>query len=726
MLTNTTSRSTITIVVLTLLSFTANAQNSIRPFSQIFSENIKGGTTMFGNGILHIIENNAVNLTKMNQTGDPNNGVGGLGNSQYGNDNSNMQYIDIDDNSSTVNSSAADLNLPAGINTIRFARLYWGGKINSSVVTASPDTLRKIKIRKGTSGNYFDAIAPSINVDQYAISTTETAYQSYIDITSYINGNGAGRYTVANLPVTPGTSSNGGKFGGWCIVVAYENATQPYNSVRLYDGFAQVYNNGTTAYLTIALNGLNVPSTPLAADEAVMGTMAWEGDANLGSSTTNPDGDFIKINNTTVSNRMNPATNFWNGSITKNGYTDSSRLPAYTNQMGIDIDMVNVGSGYNIAPNATSVTVQFGTEADMYFPSIFTFCIRVKDPTVTLTKTVADANNNGFVDSNEELTYTLSGSNQGVGSAYNTFIVDSLPRNVTYVPNSLEVVNAAGVAVGFKSDAQDADQAFVGTVGNRTYVKFFIGNGATGSAGGELPTGAAGEYTVRFKVKAGAIPGTIVNTARISGNSVVGDLFTDDGTAVIGEAGAPTPVKFSSLTASLLTERTSLLKWVTQNEINNDYFEIERSDDGVHFISRGKVNGNGSSSLAHSYQFTDVLNTSSPIVYYRLRIFDTDGKYTFSKVIAVRISGGMNVDKFNVYPNPFISDIKIAINSQTDANAICRILSFDGKELVRRNAELQKGDNIIVLSNFGSLPKGNYILEVTSAGEKQTRKILKN
>lgn len=37
--------------------------------------------------------------------------------------------------------------------------------------------------------------------------------------------------------------------------------------------------------------------------------------------------------------------------------------------MGIDIDEVNVGTGYGILPNATSVTVEFGTEADQYFPS---------------------------------------------------------------------------------------------------------------------------------------------------------------------------------------------------------------------------------------------------------------------------------------------------------------------------------------------------------------------
>jgi uncharacterized repeat protein (TIGR01451 family) len=733
MLTNITNKVTVVATIIVISCLNASAQNTIRAFNSIYSENLKGGTTMFGNTILNVVSssdqsnNSSVNLTYMNQTSNPNNGVGGLGYSQYGNDGNNMQFTDIDNMSSTQNSSSADLILPSGTNTIKFARLYWGGKINNSVITASPDTLRKIKIRKGTSGAYFNALTPTTNVDQFAISSTEKAYQSFVDITSFINTNGGGTYTVADLPITSGTSSTGGKYGGWVIVVAYENLSQPYNSIRLYDGFSQVYSNGNTTYLTIQLNGLNVPSTPLLSNEAVMGTMAWEGDANLGASQSNPDGDFIKINNVTVQNAVNPAKNFWNGSISKNGAFVTTKNPNYSNQMGIDIDEVNVGTGYNIQPNATSLTFQFGTEADMYFPSIFTFSIRVKDPTVTLNKTVADANNNGFVESNEELTYTLSGNNQGTGSSYNTYIVDSLPRNVSYVPNTLQVINAAGVTSGIKTDAQDNDQAFKGTTSNnREYVKFFIGNGATGSVGGELPTGTAGNYAVKFKVRAQQIPGSIINTARIYGNSVVGDLFTDDGTAVIGEDSAVMPVKFTSFTASLLNSKNSLLKWTTLSEINNDYFEVERSDDGIHFSTRGKVYGNGSTTISHDYTFNDALNSSSAIVYYRLRIFDTDGKYTFSKIIAIRIGAAMSIDKFNVFPNPFITDIKVSLNSEVEVSSTFRILSFDGRELIRRTIDVQKGDNIIVLKDFGTLPKGNYILEVSTATDKFIKKIVKN
>ncbi len=523
------------ILFISLITITANGQTSVRAFGVAYSANLKGGTTLLGNTSMAIKtsgRNPTIDLTKMNETSNASNGEGGLGFSQYGNNNSNMQFVDIDNITGTKNSSSADLILPAGQNTIKFARLYWGGRINNSVVTSAPDTLRKIKIRKGT-GSYSSLTTTSANVitksDNSGVVSASTIYESYIDITSFVNSNGAGSYTVADLPSTVG-SSNGGQYGAWAIAIAYENLSLPYNSIRMYDGYAEVSSSGS---LNLTLSGLNVPSTPLSSDEAVMAAVSWEGDADLAATSGNPLGDYMQVNGVTVSNTANPATNFWNGSISKNGSFVTTKNPNYSNQMGIDIDEVNVGTGYNIQPNATSINIKFGTEQDQYFPSVFTFCVRVKDPTITLTKSVTDANASGYVDANEELTYTLSGTNQGAGSSYNTYLVDTLPGNATYVPNSLEIITSPGSISGIKTDAADTDQALFGVNGSKKYVKFNLGIGANGTNGGELPIGSAGNFSIKFKVKVGAIPSMVTNTARLYGQSVVGDQFTNDATAIM-------------------------------------------------------------------------------------------------------------------------------------------------------------------------------------------------
>src|SRR5690606_2298844 len=161
--------------------------------------------------------------------------------------------------------------------------------------------------------------------------------------------------------------------------------------------------------------------------DAKMGVVAWEGDANL-------DGDFLKINGKTFSNSTNPKDNPWNGTITDNGAHVTTKNPSYTNQMGLDIDLFDVGAGYEIIPNASSVTLQFGTEADQYYPGIFTFSIKMKEPTVTIEKKVTDANSNHLTEVGEVRTYTLKGQNTGMGNANDMFLPDTLPNTVTYKP----------------------------------------------------------------------------------------------------------------------------------------------------------------------------------------------------------------------------------------------------------------------------------------------------
>jgi hypothetical protein len=256
-------------------------------------------------------------------------------------------------------------------------------------------------------------------------------------------------------------------------------------------------------------------------------------------------------------------------------------------------------------------------------------------------------------------------------------------------------------------------------------VKFFIGTGATGTNGGILQAGTAGNYAVRFKVKADDIPNSVINTARIYGNSAQGELFTDDGTAVIGEEAGPTPVNMTSFLATLTNKQNCLLKWNTESETDNAYFEIQRSNDGVHFDYRGKVAGNGTTRLTKQYNYNDEINGLFNVIYYRLKIIDKDGKYSFSKIIALKINGSNTNEHFNVYPNPFYSDIKIELMGARKETGMIRFITFEGKEVLRRSVEVEKGTNIIVLKDLNYLPRGNYILEMTTSTNKIIRKITK-
>lgn len=350
------------------LAITINCFSQTRKYTSVYSDNIKGGCTIFGNTLMNIVDSTgAADLVKMNDNAAD-------GNSIYGNDMEDMEYVDIDGNtgygSVTRNSSSADLILPAGMNTIKIARLYWGGRIDNSQFDLSTKANRTIKIRKGTSGAYSDVTA--LGMDTLTIVNGFTEFQGYADITDFIKLNGAGTYEVGNVPLSTGAIADGGNHGGWSLVVVYGNQSLPFNSIRVYDGFDVVYNGGNDTSSTVTLTGLNVPSTPLQSSDARMGVVVWEGDANL-------PGDFLNINGQPFSNPTNPPYNLWNGTITSNGVHVTAKNPNYTNQMGIDVDQFDAGTGYGIAPDDTSVTLQFGTTADKYFPGVFTFTVKMKD-----------------------------------------------------------------------------------------------------------------------------------------------------------------------------------------------------------------------------------------------------------------------------------------------------------------------------------------------------------
>lgn len=722
-------------MIVALLSGLSSTAQVIRAYGSVYSNTLKGGHTMFGNTITAIYSSGSGNSGTINATAMNDFSTSGTGSytngrtSAYGNDNSNIQLVDVDADASTTSSSTADLLMPAGTNTIKFARLYWGGRISTGDGGAANINLRSVKIRKGTSGTYTSLVTNTNLVDKVLVSgsTSDSVYQAYVDITNIVAAGGAGTYTVANIKAATGAVSNGGHFAGWAIVVVYENLALPYSSVRVYDGFIQVYNGGNPVNQSVVLTGLNVPSNPLVAGDAYMSALSWEGDANLAASASTPDGDYLKINGIAVTNAVNPAVNMWNGTISKNGSFVSTKNPDFRNQMSIDLDEIEVGVGYGIVGNATSVAIEFGTEADQYFPSLFAFTLKAKDPTVILDKAVQDARAPyGILQTNELLTYTLSGSNMGPGVAYKATVTDTIPANVTYEPNSLLVNYSPGFTNNSpQTDDKDADFAFQAVDGSKHFVKFFIGTGATSTLGGVLQVGES--YSVSFKVRT---PGeanlltTVSNTARITAESVTGDLFTDDGSVIIGPAGGPTTVKMLSFTVKK-EANNAVLRWSTASEVKNDHFVIERSEDGIQFTAVGTVSGNGTVSSTSNYQFADpLINMNAAIAYYRLRIVDIDSKSSFSNTVILRMDG-LLINNYTVYPNPFTIDIKLQVKSLYEEPLTMRFINTYGQAVLQRIVTLQPGDNIIVLKDLAALQPGIYILEMISRGGTTAQKVIK-
>ena len=124
------------------------------------------------------------------------------------------------------------------------------------------------------------------------------------------------------------------------------------------------------------------------------------------------------------------------------------------------------------------------------------------------------------------------------------------------------------------------------------------------------------------------------------------------------------------------------LRWTTATEINNDFFTVERSRDGLHFEAVAQTAGAGNTTTLQHYKAYDLapLNGTS---FYRLRQTDFDGRSTTSDVVTVYRKG--NTD-FSVYPNPIDADddVMIRLPHDTNRNLLIQIKRSDGSLVFER------------------------------------------
>lgn len=113
------------------------------------------------------------------------------------------------------------------------------------------------------------------------------------------------------------------------------------------------------------------------------------------------------------------------------------------------------------------------------------------------------------------------------------------------------------------------------------------------------------------------------------------------------------PVTIIDFTAHKNNEYVSEMVCFLRNQFQK--YEVERSSDAIVFSKIGEVAGRN---LA-DYDFTDYNLPPAGIVYYRLKMIDIDGKFSYSKVIPIRLNN--NFFNAQVYPNPTKGNLTIKL-----------------------------------------------------------------
>lgn len=169
---------------------------------------------------------------------------------------------------------------------------------------------------------------------------------------------------------------------------------------------------------------------------------------------------------------------------------------------------------------------------------------------------------------------------------------------------------------------------------------------------------------------------------------------------------APLPVELTSFDATLIGESV-LISWSTATELNNDYFEVQRSSDGINFYTISAVHGQGTSNQAQHYQHTDHHPLSGQN-YYRLKQVDYDGTHDYSAIRVITMVEG----KITTYPNPVTDALHIAFNDFTEGAVEYRIFAQQGQLVVNGQADCHNGLTIISLNETRELQPGTYFIRI--------------
>lgn len=272
--------------------------------------------------------------------------------------------------------SSATLNLNPDQNITR-AYLYWAGSGTGDfeiLLNTTPISAERI----------FDDM----------IFNGRAYFAAFTDITALIQNQGNANYTVSEFDLTnfiPNYCINGTNFGGWAIIIIYEDDSLPLNQVNIYDGLQRV-----PTQISITLENLNV----LDNEDAKIGFLAWEGDAALAVNET------LSINGNPISNPpLNPVNNAFNGTNSFTGATDLYNM---------DIDIYNIQNNISIGDTTATITLTSGQDFVMINNIITVLNSQLPDATIVLDDFFQNCGEQQI-----EVDYTV----------YNTNSTDILPSN---------------------------------------------------------------------------------------------------------------------------------------------------------------------------------------------------------------------------------------------------------------------------------------------------------
>lgn len=447
------------------------SNNNERDFALVESHNIRGDIQTIGNSM----------LLRSDGACAPN---------STNNNDINPTWADRDGNSSTFNSSSADLTLPKGVgkDQILYAAFYWQGRANGNKNSShKPSFWDKAKQAKFKAPNldYKTLTAPDYAFN-WTKRSSDTNYQGIVEVTDILKQS-IGKTPQATIDSSGFSGTFWGAdiqadkiqngFGAWSLVIIYEDKTKTLKNISLYDGYISV-NNGNTK--TTTLNGFLTPT---------------KGDVNSKFLLFGGEGDITLTDSVSLSNSSGDQSlgnNIFKSAITIDGDQVTNRNPNCQNTIGIDLHTFDIGTNGKTAKimknSQTSTNIKLKSTGDVYYPGMFAFTTELYVPDVCYVEDLffkgAKISESNLPQKDDVVDYEVLITNKNNEPAKGIYIekVFDKPNEITYKPSSLKIREIGASTFNPKTDASGDDTAQY----SADTIKLLLGAGASASSGGTI------------------------------------------------------------------------------------------------------------------------------------------------------------------------------------------------------------------------------------------------
>jgi hypothetical protein len=178
-----------------------------------------------------------------------------------------------------------------------------------------------------------------------------------------------------------------------------------------------------------------------------------------------------------------------------------------------------------------------------------------------------------------------------------------------------------------------------------------------------------------------------------------------DTTIVIITVEAPLAIEFAKFSANKLNEEYVIIEWAFDIEVTPAKIELEKSFDSRNFET---VLMYRTSERTTKDAYKDY-NVNNGLFYYRLKITESDGNISYSKIISISV-GGEGKKLVSVYPNPGKGNFQVETNNYVESLG-WNILDHSGRVIARQS----DGNAESLERVLNGLSNGIYILETYNA-----------